>query len=225
MRIAIVSISRDARGRGRRRGHSCEAGRHGRSVLRRRAVGRHDDRGSICGSAGERSRFSAKGGSAIYDPAHGRLIVINLADSSYCEIALPVNRDSVLAADYKRAARPLVLRRERQADGRRRKRSAGDRAPPTRTSSGSSSARTSSANRKRRSGSRRTCRSTGSFSSICSSRFSRSRTARTLYSDGDEGPPGLRPRGGHDHLQSRAADRFAARRRHSRRRRAARRLL
>ncbi len=40
-------------------------------------------------------------GRAVYDPARGRLTVINLADSSYCEIVLPVNRDSVLAADYK----------------------------------------------------------------------------------------------------------------------------
>jgi hypothetical protein len=40
-------------------------------------------------------------GRAIYDPARGRLTVVNLADSSYCEIALPVMRDSVLAADYK----------------------------------------------------------------------------------------------------------------------------
>jgi len=42
-----------------------------------------------------------QGGSVIFDPALGRLSVINPADSSYCEIALPVNRDSVLAADYK----------------------------------------------------------------------------------------------------------------------------
>jgi hypothetical protein len=42
-----------------------------------------------------------QGGSVIFDPAGARLSVINPADSSYCEIALPVNRDSALAADYK----------------------------------------------------------------------------------------------------------------------------
>ena len=82
------------------------------------------------------------------------------------------------------AARPLVLRRKRQADGGEE----GDRREVVRrrapTNNGTSSARTSMPNRKRRSGSRRTCRSTGSSSSICSLRSSRSRTTRTPTSRG-----------------------------------------
>jgi hypothetical protein len=42
-----------------------------------------------------------QGGSVLFDSAAGRLTVINPADSTYCIIALPVNRDSVLEAEYK----------------------------------------------------------------------------------------------------------------------------
>jgi len=42
-----------------------------------------------------------QGGTVVFDPAAARLTVINPADSSYCDVALPVNRDSALAADYK----------------------------------------------------------------------------------------------------------------------------
>jgi hypothetical protein len=40
-------------------------------------------------------------GKVIFSPATRQLVVVNPADSTYCVIALPVNRDSVLAADYK----------------------------------------------------------------------------------------------------------------------------
>jgi hypothetical protein len=37
----------------------------------------------------------------VFDPAARRIFAVSTRDSSYCEIELPVNRDSVLASDYK----------------------------------------------------------------------------------------------------------------------------
>jgi hypothetical protein len=51
--------------------------------------------------ATEKIAAFSQAGTVFFDAAVGRLCVINAADSSYCEIALPVIRDSVLAADYK----------------------------------------------------------------------------------------------------------------------------